>query len=510
MKKCKVLFAWLEKNFFMGFQAHARKECTMRINGINSNYNNSFGHKIIIDIGASNPKGTMKISALTDDGKEIYKRSGYVNTSIKGFKDGDAFIKRIEHHVRHTHDRLLKLNDKGLLEHPLVGDDRKLSGVAIFVPGTTMVKGKKDMISFMPNLRDKQGESLVNISFEDYERQMKTASKEELRGVDVNKEKFEFMATKDLGGAGLAIAKILGQRNELKEGDYLMGIMTGGGFGSVDIKVKDNKVEIETSDSSNYLTASPSGGRLNKIGRLGVSVKSHINHYCDSLGLPELAEGSELRNAMLASGDARIVADNVMFLKTKQDEELIETFEKSPLFEVVNKDSEKTVIKMVDDDPKFAAEMKEARISSIKDYAEAISLITINKINDCMNKVVLVGPFAHGLNRYIKEHPEEFIIPEDKKVDKNGKEHNINGLADLVKYEVSKRIDEVDLPSTRRLLNLYEFDVICDPEINFSNNTYAGDILLNPELKFTSNRGSWFSIPLDVLQPKENKTENNQ
>ena len=479
----------------------------MRINGINSNYNNTFGHKIIIDIGASNPKGTMKISALTDDGKEIYKKSGYVNTNIKGFKDGDAFIKRIEHHVRHTHEKISKMNEQGLLEHPLVGDDKKLSGVAIFVPGTTMVKGKKDVISFMPNLRDKQGNSLTEIDFSDYEKQMKTASKEELRGVDVNKEKFEFMATKDLGGAGLAIAKILGQRNELKEGDYLMGIMTGGGFGSVDIKVKDDKVEIETSESSNYLTASPSGGKLDKIGRLGVSVKSHIGHYCDTLGLPELAEGSDLRKAMIASGDARIVADNVMFLKTKQDGELIEIFENSPLFEVVSRDSEKTVVKMVDDDPEFAAKMKKARIDSIKDYAEAISFISINKINDCMNKVVLFGQFAHGLNRYIQAHPEEFVVPEDKKVDLNGKEHNINGLADLVKYEVSKRIDEVDLPSTRRLSNLYEFDVICDPEINFSNNTYAGDILLNPELKFTSNRGSWFSVPLSVIQPKENNNQ---
>ena len=477
----------------------------MRINGIDSNYKNTFGHKIIIDIGASNPKGTMKVLAQTDDGKEIYKRSGYVNTSIDGFRDGDAFIKRIDHHVRKTHKKVVEMAENGSID--LKGDDKKLSGVAIFVPGTTMVKGKKDVISFMPNLRDKEGNSLVDIDFSEYEKKMKTASFEELKGVDVNKEKFEFMATKDLGGAGLAIAKILSARGELNEGDYIMGIMTGGGFGSVDIKVKEDKVEIETSESSSYLTASPNGGHLNKLGRLGVSVKSHINHYCDALGLPELAEGSTLRKAMLASGDARIVADNLMFLKTKTDEELIKTFDESSLFEIISKDSEKTVVKMVDDDPEFAAKMKEARISSIKDYAEAVSLISINKINDCLNKIVLVGPFAHGLNRYIMEHPEEFAAPEDKKVDLNGKEHNINGLADLVEYEVSRRIDEVDLPSTRRLSNLYEFEVICKPEINFSNNTYAGDVLLNPKLKFTQNRGSWFSIPREELPQPEKKDD---
>ena len=473
----------------------------MRVNGINTNINNTFGHKIIIDIGASNPKGTMKVLAQTDDGQDIYKKSGYVNTTVDGFTDNDAFIKRIAHHVKQAHKKVRDLDNKGIIN--LSANDRKLSGVAIFVPGTTMVKGKKDTIAFMPNLKDKNGNSLVDIDFSEYEKRLKTLPKEET-GVHVNKSKFEFMATKDLGGAGLSIAKILSSRGELNEGDYIMGIMTGGGFGSVDIKVKEDKVEIETSESSSYLTASPNGGKLEKLGRLGVSVKSHINHYCNDLGLPELAEGSTLRKALLNAGDARIVADNEIHLKNQTDGDLIETFLASPLFRIKEADKKSTIIEMVDDDPQFAAQMKKSRISSIKDYAEAISLISVNKINDCLNKIVLVGPFAQGLNRYVKEHPEEFAIPKGKEIDKSGKKHQINGIDDLIEYEVSKRIDEVDLPSSRWLSDLYNFEVICDKDINFSNNTFAGDVLLNPKLKFTKNRGSWFSIPLSELpQPKQ-------
>ena len=474
----------------------------MRVNGINSNYNNSFKHKIFIDIGASNPKGTMKILAQTDDGQDIYKKSGYVNTTIDGFTDNAAFVRRIAHHVRQTHKKVVDMDKKGIIN--LQPHDRKLSGVAIFVPGTTMVNGKKDKIAFMPNLKDKEGNSLVDVDFSKYEKDMKTLSYDELGGVDVNRSKFEFMATKDLGGAGLSIAKILSSRGELKEGDYIMGIMTGGGFGSVDIKVKDRKVEIETSESSSYLTASPHGGKLEKLGRLGVSVKSHINHYCDSLGLPELAEGSVLRKALLNAGDARIVADNEIHLKNQTDGDLIETFVDSPLFRIKEADNKSTVIEMVDDDPNFAKKMQEAKISSIKDYAEAISLISVNKINDCLNKIVLVGPFAQGLNRYVQEHPEEFAIPKGKEVDKSGKVHKINGLDDLIEYEVAKRIDEVDLPSSRWLSDLYNFEVICDKDINFSNNTYAGDVLLNKKLRFTRNRGSWFSVPLSELPQPEN------
>ena len=43
------------------------------------------------------------------------------------------------------------------------------------------------------------------------------------------------VVTKDLGGTGVALAQMLAKRNMLKEGDYVMGVMTGGGFGSVDI-----------------------------------------------------------------------------------------------------------------------------------------------------------------------------------------------------------------------------------------------------------------------------------
>ena len=145
------------------------------------------------------------------------------------------------------------MDKKGIIN--LQPHDRKLSGVAIFVPGTTMVNGKKDKIAFMPNLKDKEGNSLVDVDFSKYEKDMKTLSYDELGGVDVNRSKFEFMATKDLGGAGLSIAKILSSRGELKEGDYIMGIMTGGGFGSVDIKVKvivSSKSKLSKTDIIKY------------------------------------------------------------------------------------------------------------------------------------------------------------------------------------------------------------------------------------------------------------------
>ena len=85
----------------------------------------------------------------------------------------------------------------------------------------------------------------------------------------------------------------------------------------------------------------------------------------------------------------------------------------------------------------------------------------------------------------------------DKKIIEFNNKKYYNG-----RLKIKTNIDEqhVDLPSTEKLLELYNFEVICDNDLNFKDNTVAGDIFLNPKLKFTPNRGSWFNIPLSVLK----------
>ena len=473
----------------------------MRINGINpniqTNNNPNFGHKIMIDLGASSPKVTAKCLVTTDDGKPLFKNSTHLNNTTRGFANGDSFIRRVDKLVRRTYDDTLARAD----EFKLSEKEKQLSGISIFIPGTTLTKGKDDIIAFMPNVRDTKGNSLTNIDFSNYEIGLKTRQPLKPGEEPLNvTDDFELFVTKDLGGTGLGIAKVLGEKGKLKYGDYIMGIMTGGGFGSVDIKVKDGRVEVETSESSSYLTANPGSGNPQKLGRLGVSVKSHINHFCDALALPELAEGSPLRKAMITAGDARIVEDNIMNVSNK-DTELIDTFKSSDLFRVKEKNAKKTVFEINDDNPEFAHKLQMARISSVKDYAYAVSLISINKINDFVNKIILVGPFAHGVNRYVKEHPELFSGAMEYQGAK------INDLADLITHEIDNRIRDVDLPTSGRLKALNKVEVICDDDINISDNTYAGEILLNPDLEFVENRGNWFSFPLSLVQ-KDDSEEN--
>ena len=379
----------------------------MRISGIKESDVN-FKHKILIDIGASNPKGTLKITVLSDLGDVILRESGpnsYLNDTVKGFKNAQDFIDKVAKVIKRTYDRVMLKHESG--EFPLIGKDKLLSGIAIFVPGTTYSLGKlRDIIAFMPNLRDKNDKALEDVDFSKYAKSLKTKSKKET-GIDVNKEEFNFVVTKDLGGTGVGLAKLLAKRNILEESKYITGVMTGGGFGSVDLKVQNGKVYFETSESSSNVSGNYEAyGKiaklikrvissknpekaleeltlnnnealkeeipiLGKFGRQGVNVKSHIGTFCTEIGRPDLFP------LLRSVGDARIVEMNRMCVSEK-DTELIDEIRSMPdvfreiesttdgkiAFEIV----EKTFGKQV---------LKRARTVAVNEYANTLSLLSI-------------------------------------------------------------------------------------------------------------------------------------
>ncbi len=508
---------------------------------INNTQQPTFGYTISLDVGASNKKGTLKCSVKHDDGTDIFETSGFVNNTVNGFRSPNQFVTKLARIVSSASNTLAEKVEAG--EVTLVGDDKKLSGVSIFVPGTTVTKGQHDEIAFIPNLRDRHGNSLTDINFSAYENALK--NEKNMWNIPVNTEKFKLVATKDLAGCGLAISRKMLQKGLLKEGDYVMAVMTGGGFGSVDIKRKHNCVEVEASESSSYLTgnhlayndiediisevansdnpqevaqkylandAKALKEQVNvagKLGRQGVSVRNHISCFLDTLGRKDLEE------LLIAVGDARIVEDNIMFLKKDEDAKLIEQIRDHKEFIEIESGSASKVAFKFDEDLMGKEALHKARTAVVNDYANSISLIGVNKINDFVNKIVLVGPFAHGVNRYVKEHKEDFKLPQEKidMLEKEFKDYGfeledfgmkdweVNDLADLIKQKVLLNTSKTkaDLTTTRRLMKLNNFEIICDSDINIANNTEAGDILLNKNLSFVRNRGNWIDIPVKSL-----------
>ena len=205
-----------------------------------------------------------------------------------------------------------------------------------------------------------------------------------------------------------------------------------------------------------------------------------------SLGLVDDKEnGDDILTRVLNAGDARIVTNNEFHIR-KDINDLINAFLDEPHKRFIKKSENKDeiVVSIQANDPTFLAMMLKARTIAINNYADSVSMIAVNKINDNLNKIVLVGPFAHGVNAHIKN---------------NSSIYKAKDLPDLIKQKVDKRIQDVDLPSTEGLKQLYKFDVICDEDINFSNNTVAGRIFLHPDFNFIPNRGGWMDIPKTTL-----------
>ena len=254
--------------------------------------------------------------------------------------------------------------------------------------------------------------------------------------------------------------------------------MTGGGFGSVDLKVFDGKVHIETSESSSYiagnyeaydeiaellkevlrsknpkkkieeLTSNNNAGikkRIpihGKLGRQGVNVKSHIGTFCSEIGRPDLFP------LLRSVGDARIVELNRMCVSEK-DQEIIDKIRNMPdVFREIESTTDGKIAFEIVEETFGKQTLKRARTVAVNEYADAISIIANNKIADNLNTIVLLGPFAHGVNHYVKTHSSDFGGAKD--------------LPELIERKVREKIKKVDLPSIEGLRELYKFKVICD------------------------------------------------
>lgn len=147
----------------------------------------SFQHKIILDIGDNNPRGSLKISAKTDDGKDIFTKSGvFVNDTASGFDSSEDFVNKISAVIKETYDNVQKICKT---EYFYPGEE-KLSGIEIFVPGNVL----GDKVAFIPNLKDKEGNILENVDFTDYKDFLTNKFSFET-GMDVNTDEFEFIVT---------------------------------------------------------------------------------------------------------------------------------------------------------------------------------------------------------------------------------------------------------------------------------------------------------------------------
>ena len=295
---------------------------------------------------------------------------------------------------------------------------------------------------------------------------------------------FKFIATNDLPGAAAGIAQILADRGELTEGSYAAVCMTGGGCGIADIKVKNGQLEIEASEGGhNRALRNPSLS----LEQEGASAPALIENFAKELGFSE-----EEIKALKSTGMAKLVLKRDLKVtkgengtRSEKEEAILRTGLFEQLEDVVDTDDlgherTRSVFRLKDVKKK---DYKQASISAVNKYIDAISQLTANKVNQGLNLMVLTGPLATRIRDFVADNQDAF----------DGKT-----LAELVQSKTASYLDD----SGRDMAETYNFKVVCDEQFELKDNTAGGKVLLAGEIIDPEHRGNWIIVPVEALKEK--------
>lgn len=458
----------------------------------------AFKNRLTFDIGASDPRGSLKILVQDNNGRDMFEYKGFVNDTTGGFKDNQDFIKKIaaaadvetlltkdietiEGQMERNHlkpDEKEKLqeklsilkNDRDMLKKQ-TPEEKKITGFALLLPGT--IQGK--IALFMANLRKTDGTSLTDVNLEDVVQQI--ADDNNIGIAD----DVQFIPCKDLAGTGLGVTKklinhpVYGQR--FSEGFYAAIVQTGGGFGAMDVKVKDNSsVDIETDECGHDMYYDENTNKEIRLGAMGASAGCVITNYANKMGIFD----EDRIKALKDTGLAQLATQSEIKLSNKKDGAAIEVLTKTGRYEIIDEKSESTTLRVKDS---YLQRFKEASSFAINAYAYALSRHAISKINRGVNLYVVSGPLALGLDSTIKNDPENY---------------GAEGMADLITKFIDKRVKNDN--TCARLRQHHGFEVVCDKSLSVDNNTSGGALLLSGSVNTFRRRGEWMGVPINSLK----------
>lgn len=418
----------------------------MKIEHVKSRVN--FGHKLVIDLGASNRRmGSIKVSMLTDRGVQIDSSNGVV--CPEGFKKDDDFLKGIA-------ARISEIENKNRSKtKALKGKDKNLSGVMIFAPGPTI----NNKAGILMNLRKANGKPLQDIDYNKISTILKSNA-----NADIAKD-IKLFATNDMIGAGSAIARSLKNRGVLKNGYRAAFLMAGGGLGTGDIEVIKDTVIIKSSEGGHSRVLG-TGKSIKTLEEVGASSTALIRNFGQALGLNE----NKIKK-LIKLANARVATQKSI---TSQDIAEIKTLEKTKLFkkEVIDGVSHFT-LKGIDEKARENACKK-----AVDKFVGALARISANKTLEGVNEIILTGPLTTGIGKTIETNPELFKSKT------------------LITMLRDKTNSFMDFAGTT-MAELYNLKFVDD--IPVINNTQGGFTALKG--KFSGlGRGNWLEIPLSVLK----------
>lgn len=409
--------------------------------------NISFGHKIIIDSGASKPShGSLKLSILSDEtNAEIYSYNGVL--CPEGFRRDEDYI---EGFARQIADSFEKSADKISKLSPA---DRDLTGVVIYAPGA-IVNNFNAVITNLKKLGT--NEAIKNIDYNKISAVLRNLLA--AKGGKLS-DGFRLMATNDMIGAGASIAQHLVKKGDFQEGYSAAYLMSGGGLGVGQIEHNGEDVLIKSSESGHISVF----GTNKSLEEYGASVRALINNFAKEAGLR-----SEDSAKLVKLGNAKIIQPVVIASSAQEAKALSE----SGLFDTVaeNKFKLRGISDEVHGRASFAA---------IQKFIEAISIIGANKVNEGVNAVVLTGPLSRGIEEAIGRQSALF---------------GNKNLNTLLMEKITSLLDDMG----KNVAKIYDFKLITD--IDVPSNNIGGSLVLQGRFIGGKTRGNWLSIPTEALK----------
>ncbi len=417
-----------------------------------------FGYKLAIDSGASDPrKGSLKITIFKNNGDKLISSCGIEKFHTKvcpnGIKSSNDYINGLKARIE---DFINNNKVKNKLKE-LIGNDKKLKGIALFVPGATVNNKAK----VLPNLKDENNKPLKDVNFNEVKN---------VKGVDKANE-FNLLALNDMAGATAYVAKTLAsQEGRIYSGLKATVCMTGGGCGVSSLKVVNGDSKNPDAPDDIIVVTTELGhvrGLKNEgsVEKEGASVPALISNYAEALRLDQ----SKI-NTLLGLGNAKLVTQYPLILDKKSNE--AQNLIKTKLFneKKAQDDKVKLTLKNVTQE-----QHNKASNNAVNVYLDAVAQIAQIEAAKGTNEFILTGPLVGGVKKVTKKMGMNFD------------------------EEVKKRAINLLGPGGKAMADSNDFKVSSD--INIPDNTLGGPILLDGDF-VSKRRGNCVRISTASLNNK--------
>ena len=315
------------------------------------------GEKAVLDVGASTQEGSLKMAYYDRDWEQLASQKTTVSPG--GIISGEDFVQKIAQAIKALSDQA----------HSQIA---KIKEIVIFLPGIC----RDTQAVLLPNLRNKQGQSLKNVDFRPINEQL---------GIDA-----KILVANDIMGATAAIIKAVSEHPTYKtllHQDGFTGVvcMVGGGFGVSSFERIGDQIQLDDSQSGHLHSVQKAGSMESS----GASVPGLLRNYAQKLNVSPQAQ-----EALVKAGKALLVTNPDIEVPFASPE--YQNLMKSGLYREEPSDPENSTIRKLSLRPEYRKIHEAAMVYAIDQFLDTLAQLIHTKIPEKRMLYLSPGLSAKG------------------------------------------------------------------------------------------------------------------